>query len=96
MTATAVSLRRRSIELDDDTSRLLLDERLLGYIAATQASEKPILTRPTSDDADKELPPSPFWSRFDQLFSGARPSPPRATHTTAPSASRRRGSSSPA
>jgi ATP-dependent helicase/nuclease subunit B len=63
-----ILLRRRSIDLDDDTARLLLDERLLGYIAFTRASEKLILTRPTNDDADKELGPSPFWTRFDQLF----------------------------
>jgi len=33
-------LRRRSIELDDDTTRRLLDERLLGYLAFTRASQR--------------------------------------------------------
>ncbi len=64
-------LRRRSIELDDDTSRKLLDERLLGYLAFTRASQKLILSRPTSDDSGKPLNPSPFWLRVESLFSNA-------------------------
>ncbi len=64
-------LRRRSIELDDDTSRKLLDERLLGYLAFTRASQKLILSRPLSEDGGKPLNPSPFWNRVVSLFSNA-------------------------
>lgn len=63
-------LRRRSIELDDDTARLLLDERLLGYLAFTRPSEKLILTRPFAENGGKPLNASPFWQRFDDLIEG--------------------------
>ncbi len=61
-------LRRRSIELDDDTTRALLDERLLGYLAFTRASERLILTRPSAEDGGRPLNASPFWQRLDLLF----------------------------
>ena len=62
-------LRRRHIELDDDSTRRLLDERLLGYLAFTRASHKLILSRPSADDGGKPLNASPFWQRLDELFS---------------------------
>jgi ATP-dependent helicase/nuclease subunit B len=64
-------LRRRSIELDDDISRKLLDERLLGYLAFTRASQRLILTRPAGEDGGKPLNPSPFWQKLDALFPDA-------------------------
>jgi len=62
-------LRRRSIELDDDTTRRLLDERFLGYLAFTRSSERLILTRPSSDTSGKPLNASPFWDRLGGLFT---------------------------
>ncbi|CAN5606540.1 helicase-exonuclease AddAB subunit AddB [soil metagenome] len=61
-------LRRRSIELDDDSTRRLLDERLLGYLAFTRASQRLILSRPSAEDGGKPLNASPFWLRLDELF----------------------------
>ncbi|HWE04984.1 MAG TPA: PD-(D/E)XK nuclease family protein [Tepidisphaeraceae bacterium] len=63
-------LSRRRLELDPDCNRRLLDERLLGYIAFTQPSERLILSRSVSDDANRPVAPSVFWNRVGELFPG--------------------------
>jgi ATP-dependent helicase/nuclease subunit B len=51
------------IDLDPDTSRQLLDENFLGYIAMTRASAHLLLTRSTVDNEGKPVAASPFWNR---------------------------------
>ena len=63
-------LSRRRLELDPDCNRRLLDERLLGYIAFTQPSDRLILSRSVSDDANRPAMPSVFWNRIGELFPG--------------------------
>ena len=61
-------LRRRNIDLDPESQRQLLDERLLGYITFTQPSERLILCRPLGDDKGRPTSPSVFWRRIGKLF----------------------------
>ncbi|MDB5171885.1 MAG: ATP-dependent deoxyribonuclease subunit, partial [Phycisphaerales bacterium] len=61
-------MSRRKLDLNPDARRRLLDERLLGYIAFTQASECLYLSRPLSDGSNRRLSPSPFWQRVRELF----------------------------
>ncbi|MDB5289756.1 MAG: ATP-dependent deoxyribonuclease subunit [Phycisphaerales bacterium] len=61
-------MSRRKLDLEPDARRRLLDERLLGYIAFTQASEFLHLSRPLSDGSNRKLNPSPFWQRVRELF----------------------------
>ena len=65
------SLRRRQIELDDDTDRQLLDERFLAYVACTRPTERLVVSRPLADGAGKSLNPSPFWRELEQLCPAA-------------------------
>jgi ATP-dependent helicase/nuclease subunit B len=65
--------RSRSIEIDPDTQRRLLDENLLGYIALTRASERLIVTRSLTDAGGKSLGPSQYWSRLRTLFPNLTP-----------------------
>lgn len=60
-----------SIELDPDTRRRLLDEKLLGYIAMTRASERLHLSRTVIDTGRRAANPSIFWVRARQLFPDA-------------------------
>ncbi|MDB5330837.1 MAG: ATP-dependent deoxyribonuclease subunit, partial [Phycisphaerales bacterium] len=61
----------RKMELDPGARRRLLDERLLGYIACTQASQRLILTRPLADGTNRRVTPSQFWLRIRELFPDA-------------------------
>jgi ATP-dependent helicase/nuclease subunit B len=61
----------RNMELDPGARRRLLDERLLGYIACTQASQRLILTRPLTDGSNRRVTPSQFWLRIRELFLDA-------------------------
>jgi ATP-dependent helicase/nuclease subunit B len=61
-------LRRRNVELDPETDRRLLDEKLLGYIALTRASRRLIVTRPCADDAGRPTAPSRFWQDVGRMF----------------------------
>ena len=73
------SLRRRRIDLQGDLHQRLLDERLLGYIAFTRASERLIASRPLADEEGRPVEPSSFWLRLTQLFPTIkRASAPRA------------------
>jgi ATP-dependent helicase/nuclease subunit B len=62
------SLAQRKINLDPDTSRRLLDEMFLGYVAFTRASERLLLTRATLDPKAHRLDPSPLWDRVRECF----------------------------
>ena len=65
------TLRERSIEIEPDTERRLLNETLFGYIAFTRASDRLFITRSMSDDAGRPMGPSPFWRRVVQLCPDA-------------------------
>ncbi len=74
-------LQRLSIDLDPDTRRRLLDEKLLGYIAMTRASERLYLSRTVIDVGGRPANPSIFWGRARELFPTA---PIRATQAALP------------
>jgi ATP-dependent helicase/nuclease subunit B len=62
------ALRRRKLDLDPDPRRRLLDERFLGYVALTRASELLVLTRPLTHDGGEPAAPSPFWREVERMF----------------------------
>ena len=64
-------LHSRNVEIEPDSRRLLLDERLLGYIALTRTSHKVYLCRATQDRATHPCEPSLFWRRASELFPDA-------------------------
>src|SRR5581483_9862316 len=66
-------LRRRKIELDDDPTRRLLNERFLGYVAFTRASDGLTVSRSLSDEEGKPAEPSPYWLRLREMFPGREP-----------------------
>ena len=68
------SLRKRRIDLDHGLQQRMLDERLLGYIAFTRASQLLIVSRPLVDDDGRSAEPSSFWQRLTGLFPDARQS----------------------
>jgi ATP-dependent helicase/nuclease subunit B len=74
-------LSRRRLELDSDGARLLLDERMLGYVAFTQASQRLILCRPQGDDAGRPVAPSAFWVRIGAMFPAVPTEFVRRGHT---------------
>ncbi len=55
------NLGKHRIELNPDSSRRLLDENFLGYIAMTRATEKLLLTRSVTDAAGREVAGSSLW-----------------------------------
>ncbi len=61
-------LRKQNIDLDPETERRLLDERLLAYVAFTRASNRLIVTRALSDKGGRPTSPSPFWNELLRLF----------------------------
>ena len=63
-------LRRRKIELGEGRQDLL-DERLLGYVAFTRASERLFLSRPVMGEAERAAEPSAFWQRLTEMFPAA-------------------------
>jgi ATP-dependent helicase/nuclease subunit B len=65
------SLRKRKIDLDPESDRRLLDERLLAYIAFTRASQQLLVSRCLSDDSGRPRNPSPFWNELRRLAPGA-------------------------
>lgn len=67
------TLKNRRLELDPDCQRTLLDERLLGYIALTRASQSLCLIRSIADDANRPLAPSVFWVRLREQFPSLVP-----------------------
>jgi ATP-dependent helicase/nuclease subunit B len=62
------TLRRRHIDLDQDSDRRLLDERFLAYLAFTRASQRLILSRPTADSDGRPTNPSGFWAEIIRIF----------------------------
>ena len=64
-------LVKLSIDLDPDTRRRLLDEKLLGYIAMTRSSERLYLSRTVIDTGCRAANPSIFWNQAAPAFSGA-------------------------
>jgi ATP-dependent helicase/nuclease subunit B len=62
------TLRKRRIDLDPGLQQRLLDERLLGYIALTRASDQLFVSRPVADDEGRPTEPSSFWRRLVELF----------------------------
>ncbi|HEY1628260.1 MAG TPA: 3'-5' exonuclease, partial [Tepidisphaeraceae bacterium] len=67
------TLSQNRIELDPDGQRTLLNERLLGYIALTRASQQLCLTRSLADDEARLQSPSPFWTLLRNQFSALKP-----------------------
>jgi ATP-dependent helicase/nuclease subunit B len=68
------SLRKQHLDLDPDSERRQLDERLLGYIGFTRASDRLVITRPTSNEG-KRVEPSAFWRELTGLFPSLIPTP---------------------
>jgi ATP-dependent helicase/nuclease subunit B len=64
-------LQEQQIDLDPDSRRRLLDERLLGYIAMARTSERLYPCRPTIDAAGRKAAPSVFWQEVRRLFPDA-------------------------
>jgi ATP-dependent helicase/nuclease subunit B len=62
------TLRQRRIDLDPGLQQRLLDERLIGYLAFTRASERLFISRPLADDQGRPAEPSSFWRRIVELF----------------------------
>jgi ATP-dependent helicase/nuclease subunit B len=60
-------LRKRNIDLDPETERLLLDERLLAYVAFTRASQRLVVTRSLADENGRATHPSVFWNELRRL-----------------------------
>jgi ATP-dependent helicase/nuclease subunit B len=60
-------LRDRNLDVDPDSERRLLDERLLGYLAFTRASRRLVVSRATSA-GEKTVNASSFWQRLRQMF----------------------------
>ena len=54
-------LAQAGIQLGQNRSRQLLDERMLAYVAVTRPSEFLWISYPRTDDAAAALPPSPYW-----------------------------------
>ncbi len=68
------TLRARDLALEPESKRRLLDEKFYAYVAFTRASERLILTRPTTDGAGRELAPSSYWTMIcKRLFPSAEP-----------------------
>ncbi len=61
-------LRERKIDLDHDTDRRLLDERLLAYLAFTRPSAKLIVSRCLGNNKGLATHPSAFWQELLRLF----------------------------
>ena len=62
------TLGRHNIDLDPDTSRRLLDEHFLGYVALTRASERLLLTRSAADEDGRPVGASPLWQRVVEIM----------------------------
>jgi ATP-dependent helicase/nuclease subunit B len=65
------ALGRNEIDLDPDSSRRLLDEQFLGYLALSRASERLLLTRTASDEAGRPVEASPLWRRVVEIVPDA-------------------------
>jgi ATP-dependent helicase/nuclease subunit B len=65
------ALQERQLNIEPDTRRLLLDERLLGYIAFTRAWEKLCVMRHRGDAEGKAAAPSVFWLNLRRAFPDA-------------------------
>jgi ATP-dependent helicase/nuclease subunit B len=61
-------LRTRKLDLGGDSRQTLLDERLLGYLAFTRASDHLFVSRPLTSDGERAAEPSVFWQRLRELF----------------------------
>jgi ATP-dependent helicase/nuclease subunit B len=64
-------LSRNQIDLDPDSSRKLLDENFLGYVALTRASDRLLLTRSACDEAGRAARESPLWRQVMESVPGA-------------------------
>jgi ATP-dependent helicase/nuclease subunit B len=72
------ALGKSNIDLDPDTSRRLLDENFLGYLAMTRAGERLLLTRSAADRDARPTAASPLWQRvIDHIPQVAINSVPR-------------------
>jgi ATP-dependent helicase/nuclease subunit B len=67
------TLSENRVDLDPDCQRMLLDERLLGYIAFTRASNYLFLTRSLADEESRPQSPSQFWISLQRLFLSLKP-----------------------
>ena len=64
------TLRESHIELGAESSRQMLAENMLGYVALTRSSQRLLLTRTISNAKGKPNTPSPFWGRVKQIVPG--------------------------
>lgn len=65
------SLRAMKVPLDPDGEQRQLDERLIGYLALTRASERLYASRPTTDAKGAPLGPGAFWTMLREVVPGA-------------------------
>ncbi|HSU65594.1 MAG TPA: PD-(D/E)XK nuclease family protein [Tepidisphaeraceae bacterium] len=78
------NLRQRRIELDAGSQQRLLDERFLGYVALTRASQRLFVSRAMADKEGRSLEPSSFWRRLTSLFPHIEVEPAPADRTPTP------------
>ena len=64
-------LQKQAVELDADSGRRLLDERLLAYRAFTAASQQLIVSRPEADGKGRPTNPSSIWRSLSAMFPDA-------------------------
>lgn len=57
------------IQINPDSTRKAMQERLIGYIALTRASRQLVLTRPTMDEAGRKRSESGFILRVKSILS---------------------------
>lgn len=67
------TLSQHHFQLDPDSQQELLDERLLGYIALTRASNYLCVMRAICDEENRPQAPSLFWARLRELFPSLAP-----------------------
>jgi ATP-dependent helicase/nuclease subunit B len=66
-------LRSQRQDLFEDLSRELLDERFLGYVAMTRASQTLILTRSLADPRGRKREASSLWRDVEEMLPDCTP-----------------------
>jgi ATP-dependent helicase/nuclease subunit B len=67
------SLHAAHVEVEPPSRQAMLEERFLGYLALTRASERLLLLRVGSDHTGNELEPSPFWRQVEHAVRDLSP-----------------------
>ena len=73
------ALNQSGVEVRPASRQAILEERFLGYLALTRASDRLTLIRIASDAQGNELEPSPFWRDIDRAIAGSPIATPTGT-----------------